>query len=96
MIGSTTSTTTPVGLLLSVRPQLHIATVPDILRGKMRAAFAAEQYKHVCQIPPDRPHDTRTTDYAADFAFNAVEKADINTVETSIKTESLNINRNTE
>ena len=82
--------------LVAVRPQLHITAVLDILRGKdARAAFTAEQYNafvKYCQTV----HNTWTTDYAADFTFNAVEKADINTVETSIKLNPLNINRNTE
>ena len=80
----------------AVRPQLHIAAVLDILRGKdARAAFAAEQYNTFVKYRQS-VHDTRTTDYAADFTFNAIEKADINAVETSIKLNPLNINRNTE
>ena len=82
--------------LVAVRPQLHIAAVLDILRGKdARAAFAAEQYNAFVKYRQS-VHDTRTTDYAADFTFNAIEKADINAVETSIKLNPLNINRNTE
>lgn len=82
--------------LVAVRPQLHIAAVLDILRGKdARAAFAAEQYNTFVKYRQS-VHDTRTTDYAADFTFNAIEKADINAVETSIKLNPLNINRNTE
>ena len=82
--------------LVAVRPQLHIAAVLDILRGKdARAAFAAEQYNTFVKYRQS-VHDTRTTDYAADFTFNAIEKADINAVETSIKLNPLNINGNTE
>ena len=82
--------------LVAVRPQLHIAAVLDILRGKdARAAFTAEQYNAFVKYR-QTVHDTRTTDYAADFTFNAVEKADINAVETSIKLNPLNINRNAE
>ena len=82
--------------LVAVRSQLHIAAVLDILRGKdARAAFAAEQYNTFVKYRQS-VHDTRTTDYAADFTFNAVEKADINAVETSIKLNPLNINGNAE
>ena len=84
------------GRLVAVRPQLHVAAVLDILRGEdAGAAFAAEQHNALVKYR-QTIHDTRTTDHAADLALNAVEKADVNRVEPSIKLDAFHVNGNTE
>ena len=71
--------------LVAVRPQLHIAAVLDILRGKdARAAFAAEQY-HALVKYSQAIDDTRTADHAAHLALDAIEEAYINRIAATVK-----------
>lgn len=53
-------------------------------RENARAAFAAEQ-DHALVKHGKPVNDARTADHAADLAFNAVEEADVNRVEASVK-----------
>ena len=76
-IDITSSLNAPISRLVAVRPQLHIAAVLDILRGKkMRAPPISppEQYNTFVKYRQS-VHDTRTTDYAADFTFKCDRKS---------------------